>query len=91
MSVYLQNIANKVINSLKVLIELVPLHSNQCKGVCNCFFVASTYYNINNPIFFFLEGGLGVKHKIEVTVQERVVRLQLFRNIIDQQKCVTTK
>lgn len=62
MSVYLQNIANKVINSLKCLIELVPLHSNQCKGVCNYLFVASTYYNINNPTFlfiFFIFGGFG--------------------------------
>lgn len=60
MSVYLQNMANKVINSLKGLIELVTLHSNQCTGVCNYFFVASTYYNINNPTFlfiFFIFGG----------------------------------
>lgn len=81
MSVYLQNIANKVINSLKGLIELVPLHSNQCKGVCNYLFVASTYYNINNPTFLFylnFLGVLGMKHEIEVTVLERVVRLQLF-------------
>lgn len=89
MSVYLQNIANKVINSLKGLIELVPLHSNQCKGGCNYLFVASTYSNINNPTFFLIFkfwGVLGMKREIEVTVLERVVRLQLFRNITDQLK-----